>query len=294
MDPLGIDMDSDGDEYEYEYHADETETFYLNLDLSSHHGPVRPPRRRQDPAQQTDEISALAEGNPNANPSTDAFTPLDSAETQALPSERIQILGLHTCNPIVSYYNQIFSCSWANQIGTELVFAHPDSDPDTDHPTPPLQQGPAFELVAANSVKILGRKANITSSSGPGLVQDAGETNASSAPAETMHSPAAGIPRRGAGPTHQAQFIQRLQSIKADKGETDQVRTIVSARRNVNVTERLGGWAKTEAQIAEIQRLNERASRGDMEAWRALDQLTQDTNPHESASLSARESQSPS
>jgi hypothetical protein len=32
------------------------------------------------------------------------------------------------------------------------------------------------------------------------------------------------------------------------------------------MTDRQQGWARTEAQLAEIERLNERASRGDLEA----------------------------
>ena len=201
-----------------------------------------------------------------------------------MSSKRIQILGLHTCNPIVSYHNQIFSCSWADQIGTELVFAHPDTDPDTDHTlTTPLRKGPAFELLAANSVKILGRKANIISSSGPGLVQDP-VIHSNSNLTDTLPSQASntgGVPRRPESSSHQAHFISRLQSLKNAKGQADPVRTVMSTRRNVNFTERLSAWARTEAQMAEIASLNKRAANGDQEALAVLEQMIRDLNEPE-------------
>lgn len=236
---------------------------------------MRPPRRRQDDNASANEMLGAAGEGPSANASTDAYTPLDSAETDAPSSERIQILGLHTCNPVVSYHNQIFSCSWADQIGTELVFSHPDTDPDTDA-LAPLQQGQSFDLLAANSVKILGRKANITSSSGPSLDQQGAVAASPGVSAETSSSLTTGprgVPRRAVPPSYQADFIQRLQDIKAAKGETDTVRTVMSTRRNIDVAERLGAWARTEAQLAEINGLQRRAMDGDTQAFETLERM---------------------
>lgn len=195
-----------------------------------------------------------------------------------MPGERIQLLGLHTCNPIVSYQNQIFSCSWADQIGTELVFTHPDAVPDTDYP--PLCQGPSFELLAANSVKILGRKANIISSSGPRLALDNANTPNSIPtdmdPSSTLPADPAGMTIRPDTSTHQSNFIQRLQNMKTAQGESDTVRTTMSTRRNVNFADRLNAWARTEAQVAEIASLNQRAADGDEEALDILEMMIRD------------------
>jgi TFIIIC subunit triple barrel domain len=252
------------------------QTFYLNLDLTSHHGPIRPPRKRQEDNTSSHEASGVMDETASTNASADAYTPLDSAETETPSSERIQILGLHTCNPIVSYHNQIFSCSWADQIGTELVFSRPETDPDTDAPTP-LQQGLDFDLLAANSVNLLGRRANITSSSEPGLVQDRGFEPSSGVSAETVPtSQMAGstsVPRRVVPETYQGQFIQRLQDVKVAKGETDTVRTVMSSRRTLNIADRLGAWARTEARVAEINELQRRALEGDTEAFETLEWL---------------------
>lgn len=223
----------------------------------------------------------------NAGP--DAYTPLDSAETETPSSERIQVLGLHTRNPIISYHNQIFSCSWADQIGTELVFSRPETDPDTDVPEP-LQQGPAFDLLAANSVKLLGRRANITSSSGPELVQDQGIEPSTNVPSETLPTSqvagSTGVPRRVVPQTYQGQFIQRLQEVKVAKGETDTVRTVMSSRRNLNIADRLGAWARTEARVAEINELQRRALEGDAEAFETLEWLIREhAQPAEGSQL---------
>lgn len=126
-------------------------------------------------------------------------------------------------------------------------------------------------------MKILGRRANITSSSGPGLVQDNGvapnsEVSAES-PLSSQTAGSTGVPRRAVPPSYQAQFIQRLQNIKAAKGETDTVRTVVSTRRYVNIADRLGAWARTEAHVAEINELQRRAVEGDSEAFESLERM---------------------
>ncbi|KAJ5138926.1 Transcription factor TFIIIC tau55-like protein [Penicillium bovifimosum] len=297
MDTTMLDADSDG-EYEYEYSNTETESFYLNLDLTAHHGAVRPPRRRpgqkaalEDPHNDGDDNNDNSRG---LHREDEASPPIESAETGSLPNERIQILDLHTTNPIISYYNQLFSCTWADQIGTELVFASPDTAPKTDeneNTTPPLHSGPSYELLAANSVKILGRKAQLAPNTGPGPVQD--PNTGTSATASTAETPAFGseAPRRPNAPSHQAQFLNKLQQIKAAKGETDTVRTIMSTKRHVNI-DRLQGWARTEAQLAEIERLNERAARGDTEAQAILELLIQELNQESNAPESEPESDS--
>lgn len=225
---------------------------------------------------------------------SEAYPPIESAETGSLPNERIQILDLHTNNPIISYYNQMFSCSWADQIGTELVFVSPGTETDPDNHFPqPLHRGPSYELVAANSVKILGRKAQLAPSAGPGPAQGFTEgpsnTGPSDEPAASQGGEPLGVPRRPAAPSHQAQFLHRLQQIKNAKGEGDTVRTVMSTRRHVNMTDRQQGWARTEAQLAEIERLNERASRGDLEAKATLELLIQELNPDEAESESDSE-----
>jgi hypothetical protein len=131
--------------------------------------------------------------------------------------------------------------------------------------TTPLRNGPAFELLAANSVKIVGRKANLTSSSGL-----SGTGTGTGTAAQSGSS---------TGQSHQAQFIAKLQALKKNKGETDEVRTVYQVRRNADVAKRLAAWAnleawaKTEAQIANVQKLREKAANGDADAMEQLEML---------------------
>lgn len=249
---------------------------------------MRPPRRGPKDPTSLEETQNPAD-DMGQGLAGEAYPPIESAETGNLPNERIQILDLHTTNPIVSYRNQIFSCSWADQIGTELVFARPDTETDPDNRSPqPLHSGPSYELLAANSVKILGRKAQLVPSAGPAQVQVPAEgpstTGPTVDPAASQIAEPLSVPRRPAAPSHQAQFLHRLQQIKNAKGESDTVRTVMSTRRQVNMADRQQGWARTEAQLAEIERLNERASRGDLDAKATLEMLIQELNPDEAES----------
>lgn len=188
---------------------------------------------------------------------------IESTETDRADTERVQILGLHTANPVVSYKNQIFSCSWADQIGTELLFAHPEVEPEPDSQIPALKHGPDYDLLAANSVKILGRKADLIPSAG--LPQ-----NHLTATATATGTPAPGKP---GPPTEQSRFLDRLRAVKQVRGETDTVRTSFPVKRDQNNAERVRGWARTEEQMGQVQRLNQAASAGDTWAVSTLEDL---------------------
>ncbi|KAI9045097.1 TFIIIC subunit 6 family protein [Aspergillus affinis] len=240
------------------------QTFYLTLDLASNQTMGRPSKRRQESQ------SATTAGALPTDPSHgDSNEPaLASTEIDSNPEERVQILGLHTPNPIVSYRNQIFNCAWADQIGTELLFAPPEVDAGLEPVTPtnPLRRGKDFDLIAANSVKILGRKANLISSTGPPPPVE---------PLDTEAAPDAdpATARKTGVLSNQARFLERLQSIKQAKGETDTIRSSFSLRRNQNLEERLRGWAQTDEQLADIQRLNEEAIQGNTTAMADLENL---------------------
>ncbi|KAF7589099.1 hypothetical protein BBP40_004766 [Aspergillus hancockii] len=278
--------DEEDSDYEYEYDEQETETFYLNLDLTTSHGPIRAPRRRHDPTATTSSTAATPGPSSASVPpsrSDDNEPTLASTEVDNTLAERVQILGLHTHNPIISYQNQIFSCSWADQIGTELLFSRADFEsqpgpqPESEVAAPrviPLKRGKDFDLLAANSVKVLGRRANLISSAGP---------------AQNFPHPdaaldvTAGANRRVTTQTNQALFLDRLKGIKRIRGETDAVRTIFSLKRAQNLDDRLRGWARTEEQLAEIQRLNDAALQGNSDAITELENLYKQLETQESA-----------
>lgn len=246
------------DDWEYEYHDSDTESFFLNLDLSSQ-GPLRP--RQTTTTTTTTSATTTTEDEHE----TDFARPLTTTESDhhhhhhhPSNTDRLQILALHTLNPIISYQNQIFTCSWADLLGTELLFTSPQELVPSENDSV-LARGRDFDLIAANSVKILGRKANLISSSGVTVSEPTTTTGGSSA-----------------GTTNQARFLDRLSAIKQDRGETDTVRTVFSTRRSQNITnpeDRLRGWARTEEQMLEIQRLQDAVLRGDSQALGALEEM---------------------
>ncbi|GKZ23066.1 hypothetical protein AbraIFM66951_008998 [Aspergillus brasiliensis] len=285
--------DDDDSEYEYEYHPTETETVYLTLDLTSLHGPIRPPRRRQ--AQDPSSLPTSSPSTPSQHQNQHQYQHDDQPDaalstTEADPNnpsiaDRVQILGLHTPNPIISYQNQIFSGTWADQIGTELLIARPeessspphDADPSSftssSSPVPPLRHTPNYDLLAANSVKILGRKANLISSSSSNVYATDSAAAAEQPSDTTTTTQGGGVIRKSAPQTNQARFLDRLASLKRSKGETDAVRTTFSTKRMTNLEDRLRGWARTDEQLAQIQRLNELALSGDANAMAELEGL---------------------
>ncbi|KAL4885360.1 hypothetical protein BJY04DRAFT_146679 [Aspergillus karnatakaensis] len=293
--------DEEGSDWEYEYHDTETETFYLNLDLTTLHGPIRAPRRRNDTSASAAPVSNAT--SDTANPTTPASSrpgdqdpDMKTTETDKASSERVQILGLHTRNPVISYQNQIFSGSWADQLGTELFFARPvvpGSEPDDPESTPaqitPLRHTNDYDLIAANSVKVLARKANLISSSGSAVATD--QREASSAATSTLETST--VAYKPEHQSNQARFLDRLKDIKRQKGERDTVRTVFSThRRNQNLEDRLRGWAQTEEQLTVIRQLNVRAVQGDVDAVRELERMytqlsNQDTGPSEGPSRPA-------
>ncbi|KAL4901937.1 hypothetical protein BDW74DRAFT_181376 [Aspergillus multicolor] len=242
-------------EWEYEYHGTETE-----------HGLIRPPRRRNDPSASTT-ASAATTTDPTPIPShpDDQDPAVINPDTDNAPAERVQILGLHTRNPIISYQNQLFSGTWADQLGTELFFARPEttateSDEPSDNPPAqitPLKHSEDFDLISANSVKILGRKAHLISNSGPAAEREAPTLDTT------------GLVYKPAHQSNQARFLERLKNVKRSKGETD----------------------ATEEQMNAIQQLNDRAVQGDYSAMVELEGIysqlgSQNAGPSEGPSHS--------
>lgn len=143
----------------------------------------------------------------------------------------IQVLDLHSDNPIISYKGRIFSGSWARNIGTELVFgAH---DEIADRGLPYLRSLPrGVDVMAACTARILTTPADLRPKS---------RSNAALTKAAAVRRPGpdrykrmrkdAGIEIPIAFDKHgrrkpQARFLENLMAIKHSKGETDEVTTV--------------------------------------------------------------------
>ncbi|WEW57954.1 hypothetical protein PRK78_003421 [Emydomyces testavorans] len=246
---------SEESDYEYEYDESEMETFYVNLDLTSCNGRIRPPRQRS--AASTDSLG-MSVDPANSQPGS-PMSHAASSQDQEMATDpdldtqlqnQIQIMELHSPNPIVSYQNQIFSCSWADPIGTDMMFSLPDDGLDP----PPLRQTRDFDLISTTRVRILGQRAHLISASGPSQSQRL----------------------RSAGTSNgQAHFIECLMGAKRAKGEEDTVRTVFpnAQTRNQNLDEKLQGWARTEGMVAELESLYQKIRDGDFSALKRLDEI---------------------
>jgi TFIIIC subunit triple barrel domain len=160
-------------------------------------------------------------------------------ETTELPNsmatkkpERIQILDLHTENPIIQYKAHTFSCSWAENIGTELLFTFHDPE----RPLPALRSLPDdVELLAASSARLISKPVKLVPKAPVhGETDEEYEESGSKNPGFVdQKSGGITIPvGNGASNSRkdQARFLERMIEIKQQKGEKDAV-TVVAQRR---------------------------------------------------------------
>ena len=140
----------------------------------------------------------------------------------------VQILDLHTDNPIISYGGQIYSCQWAQNAGTELLFTM--HDPSS--PLPILRSLPDdVDLLGAISARITSIPATMETK----LLRRNSPTPDLS---DLSHGydPDLRIPV-GIGASSrrkdQAQFLESLMDLKEQKGEPDFV-TVHAQTRLLN------------------------------------------------------------
>jgi hypothetical protein len=154
------------------------------------------------------------------------------ADSASKKPERLQILDLHTDNPIISFRGHIFLCSWAENIGTELLFTFHDPD----MPLPTLRSlTDDVELLAASSARLISKSVKLIPKA---PAQGESET---SYPGHIGESPEGLDQRRGSitisvgsgaskSRKEQARFLERMMDIKQRKGEKDAV-TVVAVKR---------------------------------------------------------------
>lgn len=103
---------------------------YVTLDLSSLASGIRP----------KDLVDTDTDSKPVPEPSSlppeqHAFLPrgeiIPEQSSKVGSSEQIQILGLSSSNPIISYRKQLYSCQWTAPLGTDIILK-PSSVQDND------------------------------------------------------------------------------------------------------------------------------------------------------------------
>lgn len=145
--------------------------------------------------------------------------------------ERLQILDLHTENPIVTYKSHAFSCRWAENIGTELLFTF--RDPAKSLPV--LRSLPDnVDLLAASSARLISKSVKMVPKTQVKVNPDTEYTGYGTGNPRRRCKKPRGIIPVGSGASdsrrEQARFLERIMEIKHRKGEKDAV-TVVAQRR---------------------------------------------------------------
>jgi len=145
----------------------------------------------------------------------------DEDNTTDKEASKLQILGLHTRNPIISYNGHVFSCHWASNIGTELLFTARDGKGEE---LPVLKKLPGqIDLLAASSMRIISNAITMVPKAPANLA------SAQNNQVDSVISIPLG-PRSSDERKSQAHFLEKLATIKAAKGETDDVTVYATMR----------------------------------------------------------------
>ncbi|RMZ69811.1 transcription factor tfiiic tau55-related [Pyrenophora seminiperda CCB06] len=210
------------DEWEYEYDDTETEDFYISLDLSNVPAaqlPVVSQGRPGHPTLLKSRLRAL-----NAARGQQASISVDTPNGQETATMgEVQVVGLHTPNPLVMYNGQLLSCHWTSTIGTDMYFVKPDANQSQ-----PLRSLPSVDLLSMSSAKLIAKVGRLRPRDD--LFDNTGDTQqpTESMPAQgdtqnpvVVDSNLAGEQRSTSGETKAAppSFLARLNAAKAKKRE---------------------------------------------------------------------------
>ncbi len=175
--------------------------------------PELPPSPIPDP-----EIASQADGE----------EPLEELEVSKPPD--VQIMGLGTKNPVVSYDGEIYECTWSKNIGTELLFT---AHPATGSKIPYLRRLEGglngVDCIGATCVRIQAtkqKKIQQRKSLEPEIEQ----------PVHFTSRKAPGKPWINIGPgssqkrVDQKEFLEKMMAVKDDKGEDDFITVFAKSR----------------------------------------------------------------
>lgn len=165
----------------------------------------------------------LEEEDPDIEAHTRANNGGTEAEDDKLVPRDIEILDLHTEHPIISYRGKVFEGSWAEVLGTEMIFA----EPDASQPLPALRRLPGdVDLLAASSARILTTEKVLTIPEELDRLRAAREAYGVRLPVLGKHR----IDER----KRQVRFLENLMALKMKKGEKDQVTVVARPAADKN------------------------------------------------------------
>ncbi|KAI2467017.1 hypothetical protein F4781DRAFT_403622 [Annulohypoxylon bovei var. microspora] len=249
--PSKIPPEEDESDWEYEYSTTETETFYVTLDLSKadftsrdanavnrpgYRGGEKVERakmylnRRMSPGNNID----LSSDNSGEEGEIPRVPKQKEPEPQPQPQppegaedyddHQVQIMELHSENPIISYKGRIYSGVWNENVGTELLLTKRDDDA----PLPALRHlDHDVELLAASSARVAVKEIGLKPK------QDALQRQRSALQPGERSALGSLVPPAERWSTReridQGNFLARLIALKQQKGETDDVTVIAKS-----------------------------------------------------------------
>lgn len=241
----------DSDEWEYEYSETDTQDFFVTLDLTSRIMPMQPKKgyvrlehdifADEDEAEKDKDKDAQRasqqEGTPD--PEENAAPRKEQSAEPEEEQDRIQIVGLHDSNPIVSYQGQIYSCHWASTIGTDLLFTRTPEVRD-ERVAEPLRKLGSFDLIGASSARLVATTARLRPRSGQ-VRRHQPQAGSSHTFAPIQNSESIDVVKFPV-PEHatraqkrQASFLESLSAVKARLGEKDKVKSTAYTSRGNNM-----------------------------------------------------------
>jgi hypothetical protein len=158
-----MDADEEESEYEYVYSTDETESYLVQLDLSTLNGikRERPNRRDNANARQAKAAAAKSDDDSDDNDADDDSNSAQLAAATKPTSSSLQILDLNTENPIISHRGAFYSCTWHDLLGTDMFFT-PPHQPALEASHAPLRTTNNYNLLGTSRVKLVGRRAKVS------------------------------------------------------------------------------------------------------------------------------------
>lgn len=215
---------AEDEEWEYEYDETETEDFYIPLDLSNVPAAQIPMVSQGRPGHPTLLKSRLRALNAARGQPTEFAGDASNGQETTTMGE-IQVAGLHTPNPLVMYNGQLLSCYWTSTIGTDMFFVKPDAEAGSA--TQPLRSLPAVDLLSLGSAKLVAKVGHLRPRDDVGDSGDAQQSTEPAVDATNGHNSAAVIlgeserhqPAGNGGRSAPSSFLERLNEVKAKRGE---------------------------------------------------------------------------
>lgn len=214
-------------------------------------------------------------GTANGNAETPPWTAKGKLGGAPEPGSEIQILELESYNPVISYQNEVYSCTWSDMIGTNMFFSEHDDNIEAE----PLRATDDYDLLGTSRVKLIGRKAKLTSKPAKkgehhNAAHDLDDAEMDLKDGKGFGSLRSSNPVINRERKRQARFLENLMDAKRAKGQTDNVRMVYHTSRVLrgeigSTVTAPGGQASSQ----EIEELNRRVVRGDAAALKRLQMI---------------------